>query len=72
MQPYQKVKESRKQIFINNIIGGVGWAIGATVGLAVVLAILGFIAHQVNVVPVIGTFISAILNNVQQQQYLRH
>ena len=72
MQPYQKIKESRKQIFINNIIGGVGWAIGATFGVAIILAVLGFIAHQINVVPVIGTFVSAILDNVQQQQYLHH
>ena len=46
----------RRTIFFNNLIGGIAWGLGATVGASIVLALLGFILNQLHVVPIIGSF----------------
>lgn len=67
MQRYEKVTMGKKQIFINNLIGGIAWGLGATVGLSIVLAILTLIAKNINVVPVVGDFVSEVLKFVLQK-----
>ena len=64
MQKYEEVKCSRKEIIINNFLGGIAWGLGATIGVSLVLAILGFIASKANFIPVIGIFVSNILDFV--------
>jgi Na+-translocating ferredoxin:NAD+ oxidoreductase RnfA subunit len=61
MEKYEQIKESRKRIFINNFIGGIAWALGATIGLALIVTILTLILKNVNVIPVIGNFIGNII-----------
>lgn len=63
-EKYDGVKKSKKEIFFNNIIGGIGWAIGATLGLSLLVAFLGLIGHYVNLVPLVGNFVSEIINYV--------
>jgi hypothetical protein len=58
MEKYEQVKNSKRQIFINNLIGGIAWALGATVGLALIVGILTLILKNVNVIPVVGSFIA--------------
>ena len=58
MQPYEEVEKNRKHIIINNFIGGVSWGLGVTIGLAIVLAILGFVIGKFGFVPFFGKFIS--------------
>lgn len=67
MDKYQKVEEGKKELIINNFIGGISWALGATVGLAFVVAILGIIIKNVNVVPYVGNFVSNVLSFVVQK-----
>jgi hypothetical protein len=62
MEKYEGVKRGRREIFINNLIGGLAWGIGATLGLALLIAILGFAAHYINFVPIIGGFVSQIID----------
>ncbi|HSW47720.1 MAG TPA: DUF5665 domain-containing protein [Candidatus Saccharimonadales bacterium] len=65
-QPYEKssLKLSRKQIVVNNFVGGLFWALGATVGLAFIFALLSLIAKNVNLVPFVGSFVSQVINFV--------
>lgn len=65
-EKHEHVHKSLKRIFVNNFIGGIAWGLGATVGVAVLLAILGFIFSKVNLVPVIGTFVGQITSFVLQ------
>lgn len=58
MQPYEKVERSKKHIIINNFVGGISWGLGATLGLAIVLAILGLVINNLGFVPFLGDFIS--------------
>ena len=65
-QKYENTSVSKKNLFINNFLGGVAWGLGATIGVALILTILGFIAQAVNPIPVIGTFISHLIDYVLQ------
>ncbi len=61
-EKYNLVLESRRKIFTNNLIGGLAWGIGATLGLSLLIAILGLLAHYVNLVPIVGNFVSEVIN----------
>jgi len=67
MNQYENVKRSRREIFVNNLVGGIAWGIGATLGLALLIALLGVVGHYVNFVPIIGNFISQIINFILQK-----
>lgn len=66
MQPHEGVERSRKQIMINNFIGGITWAIGVFVGSTIVVAILVFVFSKVNLIPVVGNFVTQVTKNVLQ------
>jgi hypothetical protein len=65
-QPYQMAEAGKSAIFFNNLIGGIAWGLGATVGVSIFFTVLGFIASQVGVVPVVGSFVSEIIDFVMQ------
>lgn len=65
-QPYERAGKplSIKKIVWNNFIGGIAWGFGATVGISILFAILGLLAKNIDFVPIIGSFISNIINFV--------
>lgn len=63
-EKYEQVTKRKRTIFLNNLIGGVAWGIGATLGLAVFLAVFGFIMRNIDVVPFVGSFVSDTYNYV--------
>lgn len=63
-EKYEGVKKNKKEIFTNNFIGGVAWGIGATIGLSILIALLGFLLKYVDLVPFIGNFVSQIIEFV--------
>ena len=70
MQPYNAVeKKSRKQILIDNFLGGIAWGLGASIGVSIILALLGFIASKINLIPVVGTFVGNILDFVLKTKH---
>lgn len=66
MERYDKVKRNLKEIFINNVIGGVAWALGATIGFSLIIAFLTLISKQIDLIPVIGNFASQVTHYVLQ------
>lgn len=66
MQPHEGIYRSKKQIILNNFIGGISWGLGATIGLSLVLTILGIILSKVNLIPIVGDFASQITTFVLQ------
>jgi len=64
MGKYEQVRQNKKQLIINNFLGGIFWAVGVTIGLSVLIAILGFLSDYINFVPIIGSFVSDILDFV--------
>ena len=67
VQNYEKVTLDKKTVFFNNIIGGIGWALGATVGGAILIAVLTFAVHKVNLIPIIGDGVAQIMQYVNEK-----
>lgn len=64
-QPFEKVnKLPLKTMLINNFFGGIAWALGATVGLSFIFILLGYLAKEVNLVPIVGSFVSQVINYI--------
>lgn len=66
MERHEYIHKSKKEIFINNLLGGVAWGIGATVGLSIVLALLSILGNAIGFVPIVGDFVSQVINYIQQ------
>jgi hypothetical protein len=66
-EPSEKIYRSKKDIFINNFIGGVAWGLGASLGLAVLIAIIGYIISRIDWVPIMGSIVSEASNQVLQK-----
>ncbi len=64
MERYQQVDKKRKTIFIDNFIGGIAWALGATVGLAIIIALLTIILKNTNLIPFVGNFVAEVIQFV--------
>jgi len=64
MEKYEQVSSSRKRIFLNNFIGGIAWALGATIGLALIVTILALILKNVNFIPIVGDFVAKVIQFV--------
>lgn len=71
MERHEQIHSSRKQIFFNNFLGGLAWALGATLGLALIVTFLGIILKNVNLIPFVGNFVADIIDFViNKNQYL--
>jgi hypothetical protein len=64
MERYEQTKGTRIQIFFNNFIGGIAWALGVTIGLALIVTILAFILKNVNLIPIVGDFVAKVIQFV--------
>jgi len=58
--PHKNIYEDKKTIFINNLLGGLAWAIGVTFGISILVATLAFLAKHINFIPIVGNFVSQI------------
>jgi hypothetical protein len=64
-QPYENSSRlPLKDILFNNFLGGMSWALGATIGLSIIFAALGIIAKNINFVPIVGSFASQVVDFV--------
>jgi len=51
---------TKKDIFIQNLIGGIGWGIGSVVGATLIVGVLGTAILRSQNIPIIGKYISEI------------
>lgn len=63
-QPHERIYRPRREIFINNLIGGVAWGLGGLIGATVVVALLGVLIVQTQRIPLIGGVVEVIINSV--------
>lgn len=57
-----------KNIFATNFLGGIAWGLGATVGLAIIITVSGFLISKLNLVPIVGSFLADLLSPVLQNK----
>ncbi|MBI2268445.1 MAG: hypothetical protein HYU80_03330 [Candidatus Blackburnbacteria bacterium] len=67
MEPVDRVHRPLGKMLLHNFLGGIAWALGVTVGLSIVLGILGYLVSKVDFVPVIGDFVKKITESVIEQ-----
>lgn len=60
MEKYEGVSKNLKHIAANNFVGGIAWALGATVGIAIIILLLTFVSSKIHLVPLIGGFVAEI------------
>ncbi len=60
----EHIYRSRKQIITNNFLGGIAWGVGVTIGLTLFFGILAFISTHINFVPIVGDFVSGVINYI--------
>ncbi len=65
-QPFERASKPLplKDIIFNNFVGGIAWALGATVGISLIFTLLALLAKNVNLIPIVGEFVSEIINFV--------
>lgn len=66
MEKHEHIHKTRAQIFFNNFLGGIAWGLGATVGVSIFFAIFGFVLSKINLIPVVGNFVSGVLSYILQ------
>jgi hypothetical protein len=66
MEKHEHIHKTKLEIFFNNFLGGIAWGLGATVGVSIFFAIFAFILNKVNLIPVVGDFVSNIARYVLQ------
>ena len=67
MERYEQIHRDWKQMMWDNFLGGISWGLGATVGAAIILALLTFVLKQVNFVPLIGNFAAQVSTYIPQK-----
>lgn len=61
-EKYNNVTLPKRKIFFNNFLGGIAWAFGTFIGFIVIFLLLGTILTRVNLVPIVGNFLSQVVN----------
>ncbi len=67
LQNFEKVTMSRKDILINNFLGGIFWSLGTLVGATIILGIVGYFLSRVDFVPLISNWTSSILETTMKK-----
>ncbi len=68
---YTKVHLSPARLMLNNFLGGLAWGFGTVLGATIVVATVLFILSKLNTIPLIGDFVSRILEQIELRQTLR-
>jgi len=58
----ERLFRTKRQMMGHNFLGGLAWGIGVTFGLAIFIALIVFLSKSINFVPIIGDFISDVLD----------
>lgn len=66
MEKQEHIHKSKKEIFLNNFLGGVAWGLGATVGVSIFFAIMAFLVNKVNLIPFVGNFVTEVIKYILQ------
>ena len=55
-------KLSYNRAFFLNLVGGIGWALGMTVGFAILVSLISLIFSYLGGLPLIGSFFASIID----------
>jgi len=61
-------KKTLRRIFIENLIAGIGWALGLFLGTTVLVGLIGLVLSRVQTIPVIGNFIYNVTQEIEKNE----
>jgi hypothetical protein len=61
-----KLKERYGKILLKSFVGGIGWAVGVTLGFALLAYFLGFLFHRLGGIPLIGNWLAGLVEATNQ------
>ncbi len=59
----------KREIFLNNFLGGMAWGLGSVIGATIVVGIIGFFLSQSKTLPFVGKIVETTLQEMEKQQY---
>lgn len=62
LQPYK----TKGQIILDNFLGGISWSLGTIVGFTLIAILAGFFISRINLIPVIGNWLTDIIRHTSQ------
>jgi hypothetical protein len=57
-----KIFLTRREVIVNNFLGGLAWGLGTVLGATVIVGILVWILGQVGAIPLLGESVSNTIN----------
>ena len=63
-ESYKNVFRPLRKVLFYNFLGGIAWSLGTLVGLGIIAAIIGFIVSRIDLIPVIGSWVTEIFKYV--------
>lgn len=60
MEKNEKIYRGRKQMMLENFLGGISWSIGAWIGTTIVIATIAYLLSKMNLVQIIGNFVAEV------------
>ena len=68
MSKNENVFRNKRSILFNNFLGGIAWSIGVWIGTTIILGLSLFFLSKVNLVPVVGNFVSEVTKYVETDE----
>lgn len=59
-------QEKTLKIFFKSFIGGIGWALGASLGFTILISLLTFVFNRLGGLPIIGNLFASIIEVTNQ------
>lgn len=64
---HHNVTHSRKEIIVNNFLGGIAWGIGSAIGATILITVLGLLISRLDYIPAIGDIVSEVTTYVESR-----
>lgn len=65
-EKHHRVHHPIRQMMLNNFLGGVAWSFGTLIGATIIVALVGFLFSRIDVIPIVGTFITNVIRFIAQ------
>jgi hypothetical protein len=59
---------SIRKLMVKNFFGGIAWGVGSVIGATVVVSIVVFLLRSATFAPIVGDYVSGLIQGVQQNQ----
>ena len=65
-EPVSRVYKPLGRMLRDNFLGGIFWALGTTLGFALIIVVVGFAFRSLGGVPLIGNWIAGIVESTNE------